>query len=88
VDRCDGTGTRLRPDDRAADERYDVLAGGRTVADETLTGTASMGMAFAKLPSGATLENQTLWGSIGWATPPRSARSARPSPPGTASGSS
>ncbi|MFF2200786.1 thiamine pyrophosphate-dependent enzyme [Streptomyces sp. NPDC058145] len=28
-----------------------------------------MGMAFAKLPSGATLENQTLWGSIGWATP-------------------
>ncbi|PBC63650.1 indole-3-pyruvate decarboxylase [Streptomyces sp. Tue6028] len=33
------------------------------------TGTASMGMAFAKLPSGATFENQTLWGSIGWATP-------------------
>lgn len=33
------------------------------------TGTVSMGLAFAKLPSGATFHNQTLWGSIGWATP-------------------
>ncbi|MFF3564907.1 alpha-keto acid decarboxylase family protein [Streptomyces sp. NPDC002574] len=33
------------------------------------TGTVSMGMAFARLPQGATFQNQTLWGSIGWATP-------------------
>ncbi|MFF1649884.1 thiamine pyrophosphate-dependent enzyme [Streptomyces sp. NPDC058240] len=33
------------------------------------TGTSSMGMVFAKLPEGATFHNQTLWGSIGWATP-------------------
>jgi len=33
------------------------------------TGTASMGLAFAWLPEGATFQNQTLWGSIGWATP-------------------
>ncbi|WP_329128586.1 thiamine pyrophosphate-binding protein [Streptomyces sp. NBC_01476] len=33
------------------------------------TGTASMGMAFYRLPKGATFQNQTLWGSIGWATP-------------------
>jgi indolepyruvate decarboxylase len=33
------------------------------------TGTASMGLAFAHLPSGAQFHNQTLWGSIGWATP-------------------
>ncbi|MFG2961146.1 alpha-keto acid decarboxylase family protein [Streptomyces sp. NPDC048291] len=33
------------------------------------TGTASLGMAFAKLPHGAAFHNQTLWGSIGWATP-------------------
>lgn len=33
------------------------------------TGTVSMGLAFAQLPSGATFHNQTLWGSIGWATP-------------------
>jgi len=33
------------------------------------TGTASMGMGFAQLPAGATFHNQTLWGSIGWATP-------------------
>jgi len=28
-----------------------------------------MGLAFAKLPTGATFHNQTLCGSIGWATP-------------------
>ncbi|MEU6345248.1 thiamine pyrophosphate-binding protein [Streptomyces sp. NPDC046977] len=33
------------------------------------TGTVSMGLAFARLPRGATFQNQTLWGSIGWATP-------------------
>jgi indolepyruvate decarboxylase len=33
------------------------------------TGTVSMGLGFALLPSGATFHNQTLWGSIGWATP-------------------
>ena len=33
------------------------------------TGTASMGLGFAKMPKGSTFQNQTLWGSIGWATP-------------------
>ena len=33
------------------------------------TGTVSMGLGFARLPAGATFHNQTLWGSIGWATP-------------------
>ena len=33
------------------------------------TGTASMGLVFAHLPTGARFYNQTLWGSIGWATP-------------------
>lgn len=33
------------------------------------TGTASMGLGFARMPRGATFLNQTLWGSIGWATP-------------------
>jgi indolepyruvate decarboxylase len=33
------------------------------------TGTCSMGLGFAKMPKGATFHNQTLWGSIGWATP-------------------
>jgi indolepyruvate decarboxylase len=33
------------------------------------TGTASMGLGFAHLPRGASFHNQTLWGSIGWATP-------------------
>jgi indolepyruvate decarboxylase len=33
------------------------------------TGTASMGLGFALMPAGATFHNQTLWGSIGWATP-------------------
>ncbi len=33
------------------------------------TGTASMGLAFARMPSGSVFHNQTLWGSIGWATP-------------------
>ena len=29
----------------------------------------SLGLAFAQLPEGAELHNQTLWASIGWATP-------------------
>jgi indolepyruvate decarboxylase len=33
------------------------------------TGTSSMGLAFAEMPKGSTFQNQTLWGSIGWATP-------------------
>ena len=33
------------------------------------TGTSSMGLGFALLPTGATFHNQTLWGAIGWATP-------------------
>jgi indolepyruvate decarboxylase len=33
------------------------------------TGTVSMGLGFARLPEGASFHNQTLWGSIGWATP-------------------
>jgi indolepyruvate decarboxylase len=33
------------------------------------TGTASMGLGFAHMPVGASFHNQTLWGSIGWATP-------------------
>jgi indolepyruvate decarboxylase len=41
-------------------------------ADDILvaeTGTSSMGLGFARLPANATFHNQTLWGSIGWATP-------------------
>ncbi|MBG5950238.1 alpha-keto acid decarboxylase family protein [Proteus terrae] len=33
------------------------------------TGTSSMGLGFSLLPDGAQFHNQTLWGSIGWATP-------------------
>jgi indolepyruvate decarboxylase len=43
------------------------FAPGDTIVAET--GTASMGLAFARLPAGASFHNQTLWGSIGWATP-------------------
>jgi indolepyruvate decarboxylase len=35
----------------------------------TETGTSSMGLAFALMPKGAVFHNQSLWGSIGWATP-------------------
>src|SRR6516165_820055 len=35
----------------------------------TDTGTASLGLGFAQLPRGAEFHNQTLWASIGWATP-------------------
>lgn len=35
----------------------------------TETGTASMGLGFALMPSGSIFLNQTLWGAIGWATP-------------------
>ncbi|HUJ94761.1 MAG TPA: thiamine pyrophosphate-binding protein [Terriglobales bacterium] len=33
------------------------------------TGTVSMGMGFARMPVGAVFHNQSLWASIGWATP-------------------
>ena len=33
------------------------------------TGTVSMGLGMAHLPKQASFYNQTLWGSIGWATP-------------------
>ncbi len=33
------------------------------------TGTVSMGLAFALMPKGSVFHNQTLWCSIGWATP-------------------
>lgn len=33
------------------------------------TGTASMGLVTARLPENTLFYNQTLWGSIGWATP-------------------
>lgn len=33
------------------------------------TGTSSMGLGFALMPSGSIFLNQTLWGAIGWATP-------------------
>jgi indolepyruvate decarboxylase len=33
------------------------------------SGTTSMGLGFAHMPAGASFHNQTLWGSIGWATP-------------------
>jgi indolepyruvate decarboxylase len=33
------------------------------------SGTSSMGLAFAQMPKGATFQNQSLWGAIGWATP-------------------
>lgn len=33
------------------------------------TGNFSMGLAFALLPKSATFHSQSLWGSIGWATP-------------------
>jgi indolepyruvate decarboxylase len=35
----------------------------------TETGTSSMGLAFARMPKGSVFYNQSLWGSIGWATP-------------------
>jgi indolepyruvate decarboxylase len=43
-----------------------LQAGDIVVAE---TGTASMGLGFGLLPSGASFHNQTLWGAIGWATP-------------------
>ncbi|MFT3988705.1 alpha-keto acid decarboxylase family protein [Aestuariivirga sp.] len=43
-----------------------IEAGDVVIAE---TGTASMGLGFALLPKGASFHNQTLWGSIGWATP-------------------
>jgi indolepyruvate decarboxylase len=33
------------------------------------TGTVSFGLGFARMPRGSTFLNQTLWASMGWATP-------------------
>ena len=33
------------------------------------SGTSALGLSAARLPKGAVLHNQTLWGAIGWATP-------------------
>jgi len=33
------------------------------------TGTVSMGLGFARMPPGSVFLNQTLWASMGWATP-------------------
>lgn len=33
------------------------------------SGTVSLGLVFTKMPKGSVFLNQTLWGSIGWATP-------------------
>jgi indolepyruvate decarboxylase len=35
----------------------------------TDTGSSSLGLTLARLPKGAEFHNQTLWASIGWATP-------------------
>jgi len=35
----------------------------------TDTGSSSLGLTLAQLPKGAEFHNQTLWASIGWATP-------------------
>lgn len=44
----------------------------------TETGTSSMGLAFPKMPKGATFDNQSLWGAISWVAPtPEAARRAR-----------
>ncbi|WP_432735892.1 alpha-keto acid decarboxylase family protein [Maridesulfovibrio sp. FT414] len=46
-------------------ERF--FAAGDIIMGET--GTGSMGLVNARLPENAVFFNQTLWGSIGWATP-------------------
>lgn len=43
------------------------IAPGDIVVAET--GTVSMGLGFARMPSGANFYNQALWAAIGWATP-------------------
>ncbi len=35
----------------------------------TETGTAAFGLGTALMPKGSSFNNQSLWGSIGWATP-------------------
>jgi len=54
-----------------ADALYPRLAGFFRPDDVIMTdtGTSSLGLAFAQLPKGAEFHNQTLWASIGWATP-------------------
>lgn len=45
----------------------DFIRDGDLVVAET--GTVSMGLGFSRLPRRSRFYNQTLWGSIGWATP-------------------
>jgi indolepyruvate decarboxylase len=54
-----------------ADALYPRLASFFRPGDVILTdtGTSSLGLALAQLPHGAEFHNQTLWASIGWATP-------------------
>ena len=54
-----------------ADALYPRLAEFFEPDDVTMTdtGTSSLGLAFAQLAKGAEFHNQTLWASIGWATP-------------------
>ncbi len=54
-----------------ADALYPRCAGFFRPSDVIITdtGTSSLGLAFAQLPKGAEFHNQTLWASIGWATP-------------------
>lgn len=66
-----GAATGAGADKIDADALYPRLAGFLRDNDILIaeTGTASMGLGFAKMPPGANFYNQTLWGSIGWATP-------------------
>ncbi|WP_374544852.1 alpha-keto acid decarboxylase family protein, partial [Rhodoblastus sp.] len=66
-----GAATGAGADKIDADALYPRLAGFLRDNDILVaeTGTASMGLGFAKMPPGANFYNQTLWGSIGWATP-------------------
>ncbi|MDH6281104.1 alpha-keto acid decarboxylase family protein [Prescottella agglutinans] len=54
-----------------ADALYPRLAGFFRPDDVIMTdtGTSSLGLTFAQMPAGAEFHNQTLWASIGWATP-------------------
>jgi len=62
----------VKPEDPiTADYLYPKIAGffkpGDIIMSET--GTATFGLLPLRLPKGASFHNQTLWGSIGWATP-------------------
>ncbi|MUL65009.1 indole-3-pyruvate decarboxylase [Mycobacterium sp. CBMA 234] len=58
-------------DSITADALYPRLANFFRPGDVIMTdtGTSSLGLALAQLPHGAEFHNETLWASIGWATP-------------------